>query len=141
MSSKRETILDAIKDALVSVTNVPDASVFRSRVSALSRREFPAILIEPQSETCERGATNHLDWTLQVSIMIMVRGSTPDLVADPICISVHNKIMSNSTLDGLVVDIVPQTVDWQIDEADLDLGIVRTNYLVRYLTSQNDLTS
>lgn len=140
MSSKREEIMTALVDSLTGITGVSDSSVFRSRVSALTRQEFPAVLVEPVSETASRGATNHIDWSLTVSILVMVRAAIPDQAADLIITSVHSKIMSDLTLDGLVIELVPQSVDWQIEEADLDLGVARLSYLIRYQTSQNDIT-
>lgn len=137
MSSKSEQILAHIASTLASTTGIN--AIYRSRVEAFARDEAPVLVVEPAGETAREFSTCKLDWTLPVLIAIHTRGSIPDQLADPIRVSLHNLLMTDRTLGGLALNIVPTGTDPQRDKADLaSLWLVCT-YEVRYRTAANDL--
>jgi hypothetical protein len=78
MTTKRETILAAIRTALTGTTGV-NTRIYRSRVEPLARQESPAIVVEPVSDSAEQNtALPTLDWSLTVRVAIIVRGDIPD---------------------------------------------------------------
>lgn len=141
MSTRREQILAAAAAALTGITGVPDTSVYRSRVVPLQRKEFPAVAIEPLQDQASPITVPRLSWELTFHAMIFVRSDTPDQDADVIVKDVHNKLMSNATLDGLVSQIIPVTTSWQFLEADQTALVVMVQFVCSYQTSTNDLTS
>ena len=78
---------------------------------------------------------------MTVRVAIIVRGSIPDQVADPIIESAHAKIMADLTLGGYAIDVQPISVSFDLQEADQPAGVIMMDYLVRYRTKVADLTS
>ena len=140
MATKREDILAAIKTALTGTTNV-GTRIYRTRVEAVARAESPALLIEPLTDTpVQNTALPTLDWTLRVRISVIVRGTSPDNVADPIIQSLHSKLMADLTLGGEAIDVRPAQTTFNFFEADQPAGVIFCEYEVRYRTQVADLT-
>jgi hypothetical protein len=141
MTTKRETILAAVRTALTGTTGV-STRIYRSRVEPISRGESPAIVVEPVSDSADQNTSlPTLDWSLTVRVAIIVRGAIPDQVADPIIESAHAKIMADLTLGGYAIDVQPINVSFDLQEADQPAGVITMDYLVRYRTSVADLTT
>jgi hypothetical protein len=139
MTTKRETILTAIRTALTGTTGV-GTRIYRSRVEPFSRGESPAIVVEPISDSAEQNtALPTLDWSLTVRVAIIVRGDIPDQVADPIVQSAHAKIMADLSLGGYAIDVQPISVTFDLQEADQPAGVISMDYLVRYRTAVANL--
>lgn len=141
MTTRRETILAAIASTLVGTTGV-STRIYRSRVEPLSRGESPALVIEPlNDQAAQNTSLPTLDWSLTVRVAVIVRGAIPDQQADPIVQSLHSKIMADLTLGGYAIDIQPQTVNFEMVEADQPAGVISCDYLVRYRTSVANLAT
>jgi hypothetical protein len=141
MTTKRETILAAVRTALIDTTGV-STRIYRSRVEPLARGESPAIVVEPVSDTAEQNTSlPTLDWSLTVRVAVIVRGDVPDQVADPIVESLHAKVMTDLTLGGVAMDIRPVSVNFDLIEADQPAGVISCDYLIRYRTANANLTT
>jgi len=141
MTTKREQILSAVRTALTGTTGV-GTRIYRSRVEPMARAESPAIVIEPVNDTAEQNTSlPTLDWSLAVRISVIVRGLIPDQQADPIVADLHSKLMTNLTLGGVAMDIRPQSVNFELVEADQPVGIISCDYLIRYRTSAENLAA
>ena len=139
MTTKREQVLAAIRTALTGTVGV-GTRIYRSRVEPLARQESPAIVIEPVSDTAEQNTSlPTLDWSLVVRVAVIVRGMVPDQLADPIVADAHSKIMADLTLGGYAIDVQPQSVSFDLVEADQPAGVIALDYLVRYRTSVTNL--
>tara|TARA_R100001443_G_scaffold122_1_gene488 strand:- start:659 stop:1084 length:426 start_codon:yes stop_codon:yes gene_type:complete len=135
----REQILARMKTNLDAISN---ATVYRSRVEPLSRGEAPAIIIEPISDQpTDTNFFDKLDWSMRVRVSTIVRASLPDDESDIYSQQVHLKLMADQTVNGYALDLTPDRTDFNLVEADLPLGIVSQDFLVRYRTSRTDLTS
>tara|TARA_Y100000593_G_scaffold84123_1_gene159150 strand:- start:380 stop:805 length:426 start_codon:yes stop_codon:yes gene_type:complete len=135
----REQILARMKTNLDAISN---ATVYRSRVEPLSRGEAPAIIIEPISDQpADTNFFDKLDWSMRVRVSTIVRASLPDDESDIYSQQVHLKLMADQTVNGYALDLTPDRTDFNLVEADLPLGIVSQDFLVRYRTSRTDLTS
>jgi len=141
MTTKRETIITAIRTALIGTTGV-STRIYRSRTEPITRGESPAIVVEPLSDTAAQNTSlPTLDWSLTVRVAVIVRGAIPDQVADPVVESLHAKIMADLTLGGYAIDIQPIGVTFDIVEADQPVGVVMCDYRVQYRTSVTNLAS
>ena len=141
MTTKRESILAAIKTTLAGTTGV-GTRIWRSRVQALSRQESPAIVIEPISDAAEQNTSlPKLDWSLNVRVSVIVRGDVPDQQADATVESLHAKMMADLTLGGYAYDVQPTGVSFELVEADQPAGVIGCDFLVRYRTALADLTT
>lgn len=139
MSTKRETILAAIRTQLTGTTGV-STRIWRSRVEPITREESPAIVVEPVDDNPT--LATHLatiDWTFIVRCTVIVRGTVPDQLADPIVASLHSKLMADTTLGGLAIDIFPGPVKFVLAEADGPAGEIRCDYRVTYRTALSNL--
>ena len=143
MTTKTESILAAVKTALTGTTGV-GTKIYRSRVVPLTRNETPALVIEPISNTCEQNTgLSHLDWNLQLRVLIIVRGSTtvsPIKAADPTLESLHSKMLATSTLGGLAIDVQPLGHDYVLQDGDLPTAVISTNWVIKYRTLYTDLS-
>lgn len=139
MTTRRETIMAAVAGALAGTAQV-GSRIYRSRVEPITRGESPAIVVEPLTDVADNGVVPKLDWQLTVRIAVIVRGAVPDQLADPIVDDVHKKLLSNATLLGLVVEIVPLRVTFDSMEADQPAGVVMMDYSIRYRTQAADLS-
>ena len=141
MTTKRERVLAAIATALTGTTGV-STRIYRTRVEPISRAESPAIVIEPISDSAAQNtALPTLDWSMIVRITVIVRGTTPDQVADPIIESLHSKVMADLTLGGYAIDVQPTNVTFVFTEADGAAGEIQCDYRVLYRTSVTNLAS
>lgn len=141
MTTKRESILADIASSLAGTVQV-GTRIYRSRVVPLSRGESPAIVVEPVSDTAEQNTSlPTLDWSLTVRVSVICRGAVPDQQADPIVEDMHSKIVADLTLGGYAIDIQPQSVSFEMLDADQPAGVISCTYVVRYRTSVADLSS
>jgi len=141
MTTKRESILADIASSLAGTVQV-GSRIYRSRVEPLARGESPAIVVEPVSDTAEQNTSlPTLDWSLTVRVSVIVRSAVPDQAADPIVEDMHSKLVADLTLGGYAIDVQPQSVNFQMIEADQPAGVISCDYVVRYRTSVADLAS
>jgi len=139
MASKREQILAAIKTNLTGTTGV-GTRIYRSRVAALTRSESPALVLEPITDTPDINNTR-IDWTLRVRVVVIVRGEIPENIADSTIESLHTKILTNTTLGGLAIDIQPSTQTFEVLDADQPAGVITCEYEIQYRTEYNKLST
>lgn len=137
--TRRELILARIASNLSSITG---ATVYRSRVEPLARGEVPAVIVEPvNDQPIDTNFYDKLDWTMRVRITTLVRAAIPDDDSDTYTQQVHSKLMADQTVNGYALDLTPDRTDFSLYEADVPLGIISQDFLVRYRTSRTSLTS
>ena len=140
MTTKRENILATLKSTLANTTGV-GTRIYRSRVEPLSRGESPAIVIEPITDDASQNTSlPTLDWTLRVRVSVIERSSIPDQAADDTIESLHSKIMSDLTVGGYAHDVQPVRTEFEFIEADQPLGVISSEFEIRYQTQVADLT-
>lgn len=137
--TRRELILARMKSNLDSATG---ATVYRSRVEPLARGEVPAIIIEPvNDQPTDTNFFDKLDWTMRVRVTTFVRADIPDDSSDTYTQQVHDLLMADQTCNGIALDLTPDRTDFNMYEADVPLGVISQDFLVRYRSSRTDLTS
>ena len=137
--TRRELILARLKTNLDAISG---ATVYRSRVEPLARSEAPAIIIEPVSDQpTDNNFYDKLDWTMRVRVSTIVRAALPDDVSDTYTQAVHLKLMADQTVNTYALDLTPDRTEFSLVEADIPLGIISQDFLVRYRTSRTDLTT
>ncbi len=142
MTTKREAILSRLITQLAGTANV-GTRIYRSRVTPVSRSEGAVLIVEPTSDSCET-RRNVFQWTLNVRLSVIVRGSstqTADQVADPIVKSIHDKISTDITLNGKAIDTTPTNVSFDLIDGDQPSGVISCDYRIIYQTSTSDLST
>ena len=137
--TRRELILARMKTNLDAISG---ATVYRSRVEPLARGETPAIIIEPIDDNpTDTTFFDKLDWSMRVRISTIVRAAVPDDDSDTYTQQVHLKLMADQTVNSYALDLTPDRTDFSLVEADVPLGIISQDFIVRYRTSRSDLTA
>ena len=137
--TRRELILARMKTYLDAISN---ATVYRSRVEPLSRSETPAIIIEPvEDNPTDTNFFDKLDWAMRVRVSTIVRAAVPDDDSDTYTQQVHLRLMADPTINSYALDLTPDRTDFSLVEADIPLGIISQDFIVRYRTSRSDLTA
>tara|TARA_R100000231_G_scaffold113203_1_gene84003 strand:- start:1896 stop:2324 length:429 start_codon:yes stop_codon:yes gene_type:complete len=142
MTSQRELILTQLTSTLAGTTGV-STRIYRSRVEALTRSETPAIVIEPVTDepTINEATFQKINWTLRVRVVVIVRGVIPDKIADSTVESLFSKILTDTSVNGLAIDVKPATQSFEILEADQPAGVITCEFEIMYRTPYNSLTS
>lgn len=139
MTTRRESILARIKTNLDAITG---ATVYRIRTTPLARADVPAIVLEPVADDPTEGLVySKTDWSLRIKVSVFVRATAPGNSADALVQEVHDKIMADPTCNGVALDIDAATTNFSFYDADVPLGVVEMDYVVRYRTDREDLTS
>lgn len=140
MASRREQIIEAIR---VKLATIPGITTYRSRFTAITRGEGPAIAIQPapppMGEEVVKRNNDLSERELMVLVEVIVRGAAADQIADPYCVSAHAKVMEDQTLGGLCLYLREAGTQWFMDDADLDACIVSTRYRIHYRTTATTL--
>ncbi len=136
--TRRELILARIKTNLDPISG---ATVYRSRVEPLARGEVPAVIVEPVSDQPSEQFSSTLQWTLRVRVTVLVRANIPDDVSDTYSQQVHSLIMADTSVNGYALDIDPDRVEFSLYEADVPLGVISMDYLIKYRSNRVNLTS
>ena len=137
--TRRELILSRIKSNLDAISG---ATVYRSRVEPLARGEVPAIVVEPvNDQPNDTNFYDQSDWSMRVRVTALVRAAVPDDSSDTYSQQVHSLLMADQTVNGYALDLTPDRTDFELYEADVPLGVVTQDFIVRYRTSRTDLTS
>lgn len=139
-SSKREQILSAIVLAVSGAAGV-DGRVYRSDPEATVREDQPCINVNWTSETQSEIATWYVERSLNVSVSILTRGDTPDVLADPIATDLYSLVMADTSLGGLAIDIEPGDTAFEVLSADQSAGKLTQEFVVKYRHSYADMTA
>jgi hypothetical protein len=78
---------------------------------------------------------------MRVRVTTLVRVAVPDDSSDTYSQQVHLLLMADQTVNGYALDLTPDRTDFELYEADVPLGVISQDFLVRYRTSRTDLTT
>lgn len=138
MTTRRENIMARLKTNLDAITG---ATIHRIRTAPLARADVPAIVLEPVADDPSEEFYSKTNWTLRVRISVYVRNDAPGNTADALVEEVHAKIMADTTVNGYALDIDADTTNFSFFDADVPLGVVAMDYLIKYRTDREDLTA
>jgi hypothetical protein len=132
VASRREQIMEAIRAKLATLSGI---TTYRSRLTAFSRAESPAIVVRPEKEDIVKRNNDFSERELVVVVDVIARGAVPDTIADQYCVSAHAKIMEDETLGGLTLFTREIGTVWEMpQDTDLDAAVVPMRYLISYRT-------
>ena len=132
MASRREQIIEAIRAKLATISGI---TTYRSRLTAFSRAESPAIVVRPEKEDIVKRNNDLSERELVVVLDVIARGTTPDSTADQYCVSANAKIMEDENLGGLTLFTREIGTVWEMpQDTDLDAVVVSMRYLIGYRT-------
>lgn len=141
MTTKQETIVQAVLTLISGTLGGLKGKVYRSRTEALRREETPAAFVELIGNNPTYGVIDFAEWTLQFVIKIITRGAAPDALADPYVQNFYGLIMADRSLGGLVFDINPVLISYNIQDGDQPVCITEMIFQVIFRTGASDLTA
>ena len=137
--SGREAIATALVRALSGTSGV-GTNIYRSRLDAISADESPALVVLFESEEVQEATNGSVEARLAFVVEVHARASaTPDKTADPVAASVHSKLMTDPSLGGLLIDLSEVGTEWDHDESDQSMVIVRMRFSAWYRRPRNSL--
>jgi hypothetical protein len=144
MATKRETILSRLVTQLSGTTGC-GSRIYRSRVTAINNRSGNSLVIEPVSDTCDINvSTPKCDWTLLVKVSIIAVGdasTSADEAADSSVESMYAKMTSDLTVNNNALDVQCQSTDFELVDADQPTAVVSTNFVIKYRTDVDSISS
>lgn len=138
MTTTREDIIGALTTALASTAGV-SGRVFRGRPYPAGLTELPCIFVSWVYDRANYSNNFSMDWTLSITLTVLVRGEAPDVLADPIIKSAHALLMADRSIGGRVLDILPSEHKMDIIEGDNPVGLLQAIYNIQYRTNQESL--
>ena len=141
MTTKREQILEAITNQIQNA--VTPVNVYRSRINPfnLNKENGFAITIEPVNETMQDITVRVFDWTLNLSVYIYSLGDIPEQETDSIYSQVFSAILSDITLGGLSMNLLPTSTTYERFQGEQEVGVTIANFAISYRTQSIDLTA
>jgi hypothetical protein len=146
MSHVRQQIRDAVVDA-VTLLNTTDRNVFRTRVYPMDRQSLPGLCVYTSSESSEPNTIGGLKTvsaylrTVSVNIEAYAKASADlDNDLDDISVEVETAMAQDSTLNGLVEDVVLTSTEIDIMGGDSEqpVGVLKLSYDIIYRTTLAD---
>jgi len=123
MASRREAIILAVRAKLNQLATVPASRVYRSRETAITRAESPAVVLRKDSDPAPENR-NVDERRLHFVIEIYTRGENAEADADPIEVEIHDALMVDRTLGDKC--ILLEAGDTIFVDANADLPAHRT---------------
>ncbi len=123
MTTRAESITEAIKTLLQATPTLADGNVWRSRLRPIPSGSDSAIVVRQGRDVRLNDATTIGHYTRQTVVMVEVyaRGDVPDQLADTVVQSIVGRIMADTSLGGLCDDIMVgnKELDWSARDTDL----------------------
>ena len=128
--------MEAIRAKLATISGV---STYRSRLTALSRAESPAIVLRWEKDDVVKRNNDLSEHELVVVVDVIARGAVPDSIADQYCVSAHAKIMEDENVGGALFTRPMGDVCEMPQDTDLDAVVIPMRYLIGYRTMAKTL--
>jgi hypothetical protein len=130
--------MEAIRAKLATLSGI---TTYRSRLTALSRAESPAIVVRPEKEDIVKRNNDLSERELVLVVDVIARGAIPDSIADQYCVAAHAKIMEDESLGGLTLFTREIGTVWEMpQDTDLDAVVIPMRYLIGYRTVAKTLS-
>lgn len=141
----QQQIIDGVVAALQDIDGLA-GGVSHSRQDPYSREKTPAINVYALNDSPQQQTLDYLLWQLLIRVVIVVRGTEPDTIANQFRQEVHSRIvalMAHDAFDtpGLVQYVLPSNVQFDMaGGGDGDMGAVSCDFIFQYRTAYDDLT-
>jgi hypothetical protein len=139
MTSAIATIVTDLVSALRAAPAV-SVNVHRSRSRAVNGT---SVVVKPVGASIDAktiaGARLMLSTTIGVECYQQATSTSPDLEIDPLVVATFDRIMQDTTLGGKVLDIVPQSVNYEFDSDGTNSVLATLIFSVEHETKNNSL--
>ena len=142
-NSIRERILLAVMAAVRPSVEALGATLHRSPTVAISREQYPALVVFPETEAITERANDRVTRELTVRLVALARNvspTKPETEADRLLTAAHLTLLSDGTVGGLALGVREQECEWEVDDADAVAVALPARYRITYRTLANDIS-
>lgn len=136
----------ALRDTLLAAPVLADGNVVANR-----RRPMPAtvarqifVYLEDSQPTRGQIAGAPFDWRTRIRVECLARDDGPidaDTAADALAVQVYARVMADTTLANLALDVEPQAIACTGDEADTALAATQIMFTVWHVSAGNSIAA
>lgn len=140
MTSRAESIAGAVFDALTvpAMATVPVDRVFRDLHGALESDALPAIAVETGDEPPPiRVVLGHKERRVDIDVTVIATGGYA--AADAAVIEMHQRLLSDPSLGGLVFELEEGATRRQRQDGERHLVAVTKTWSAQYRTTEGSL--
>ena len=139
MAHKRTSIRNNVTTTLTGLTTT-GGNVFESRIYPNELSKLPLLNIYSNNETSDLSSIGKLDGTLEITIEGFAKAtSNVDESLDTIAKEVEVALATDLTRGGHAKDTFLSSTEFDFENiANQQIGVVKLNFTVRYLTSKSD---
>lgn len=132
MTSKRESIMTYVVNAIETGATLATGGIFYERPESVARAETPCILISKINDSINEANVTYMDRRLSFKVTIVTRGLQPVAAADPIAIQVYDALMVDRSLGGIILELFPAGDNFTVQDGDQPIGILDMLFTARY---------
>jgi hypothetical protein len=140
MASRREAIILAVRAKLEALATVPASHVYRSRETAVTREESPAVVLRKDRDPApeNRNVDEH---RLHFVVEIYTRGEDAEADADPIEVEIHAALMVDRTLGNKCILLEAGDTIFAGANADLPAHCTEMHFSALYRVEPGGLSN
>lgn len=141
MSSRQLQIVDAViaKLAATPLANIGAGNVCTDPDYPWQMGDLPAVAVYLGDETVSRALIGMDDRQLTLKIKLASRSSDPPHLADQTMLDIHGRIMNDTSLGGLALDIANQAITRSRDVMEAPVLLIELDYQIDYRTTNTSL--
>lgn len=136
----------AIVAALKAVPVLADGKVVAHRRRPMAQQTERQVFVYLEESLAQRGEIRGapFDWRTRVRVECVARdvpGAMAEDVADALMAQAYARVMQDTTLGGLALDVIPEGAAWTGDEADTTLSAAQLIFTVLHVTAEGVIAS
>lgn len=140
--SIHKRVMDAVLAAL-GAQGAP-AVAYRTRTESFAAAQMPAFNVFPTQGTADEAGNTvaTLEQRVSFAVAALASGTSDvDVTLDPLFVWAWQKILADTTLGGLVLDVQLESYHWTFPAADTDIASCTMNFAALVTTLRADPTA
>lgn len=136
----------AIRDLLLAAPTLAEGNVLANRRRPMPKDVDRQVFVYLEDSLPTRGemAGAPFDWHTRIRVECLARDAGPvdaDTAADALGVQVYARVLDDTTLGGLALDIEPQAAGWTGDDADTSLAATQFIFSVWHRSANNTIAA
>jgi hypothetical protein len=115
------------------------ATAYRSRMTAFSKAQLPAINVLPKESDPEYNDTDSIDRRFLIDVRFTgIAVDEVDAAIDPIYVAGNAALLADRTFGGLAIFTRERTSKWQLEKGEFDTVALVVVYEIEFSTTRSD---
>jgi hypothetical protein len=125
--------------AVAALNGAGGAVSYRSRMTAFSKAQLPAINVLPKESDPEYNDTNSIDRRFLIDVRYTgIAIDEVDAAIDPIYVAGNAALLADPTFGGLAIFTRERASKWELEKGEVDTVALVVIYEIEFSTSRND---